>query len=77
MDGLLHCLDHFARQTAQAVARGDCVLPAAFSRDNRDVFDEDGHTMNWLMAEGPLAGGELEGIGDLVGEVVWVDGLIG
>ena len=69
MDGLLHRFDHFARQTAEVVAGGAGFAFGRGRRGDGDVFDEDGNTLDGLVAEGPVVGGELEAVGDLVGEV--------
>lgn len=33
-----------------------------------DIFEEDGDALHGFVAHGSLVGGELEGVGDLVGE---------
>lgn len=35
-----------------------------------DGFEEDGDALDGFVADGALFGGELEGVGDLVGEVL-------
>ena len=40
-----------------------------------DFLQEDGYTLNRLMAHGALSSGELESMGDLVREIAWVNGI--
>ncbi len=77
MDGLLHRFDHFARQTAEVVAGGTAFAFGRGGRGDGDVFDEDGDTLDGLVAEGPVVGGELEAVGDLVGEMARAERVFG
>lgn len=45
------------------------VLEVGGGGGDGDVFEEDGDALNWFVTEWALGCGELEGVGDLVGEV--------
>ncbi len=77
MDGLLDRFDHFARQSAEVVAGGAVFALSRGGRGDGDVFDEDGDTLDGLVAEGPVVGGELEAVGDVVGEVARAERIFG
>jgi len=65
-DGVADGADDFAREPAHALA-GFVVGDGA-----GDVFEEDGDALHGLVAHGALVGGELEGVGDFVGEGCYV-----
>ncbi|GKT46828.1 uncharacterized protein ColSpa_07008 [Colletotrichum spaethianum] len=69
-------LDDLAREAGEAVARRrgrGLVLGGV----NDDVLDENGDALHGLVAEGALGRGELEGVGDLVGDVDGAEDLVG
>ena len=78
MDGGLRRLDDFACQAADLILRDRCrrrIVGGGWVVGHVDGFEEDGDALNGFVAYGTLFGGELEGVGDFVGEVLGGQGL--
>lgn len=59
--------DDLASKTAEVLPLGAFF---AFGDVDGYIFEEDGDALHWFVAQWTLVGGQLEGVGDLVGEVL-------
>lgn len=71
LDRLLNCLDDFAGQAAEIVARRGVLVTGVDS----DLFKEDSDSLYRFVTERTLMCGKLEGITDFIGKVAGVESI--